>query len=43
MQLRKLHLGTISYGMESMDEVADHLRTAFLNDQSQGIVHCDIF
>ncbi|KAJ1341072.1 hypothetical protein BSLG_004313 [Batrachochytrium salamandrivorans] len=33
MELRKLHMGTISYGTESMEEVIGHIRTAL--DQTQ--------
>lgn len=28
MELKKLHLGTMSYGVDSMDEVAHQLATA---------------
>lgn len=29
MELKKLHLGTMSYAIDSMDEVAHQLATAF--------------
>jgi phospholipid-translocating ATPase len=29
MELKKLHMGTMSYGFDSMDEVAHQLATAF--------------
>ena len=29
MELKKLHMGTISYGFETMDEVAHQLTVAF--------------
>ena len=29
MEMRKLHMGTVSYGFESMDEVAHQLHVAF--------------
>ena len=29
MEMRKLHMGTVSYGFESMDEVAHQLDVAF--------------
>lgn len=29
MEMKKLHMGTISYGFDSMDEVAHQLATAF--------------
>jgi phospholipid-translocating ATPase len=29
MELKKLHMGTMSYGFDSMDEVALQLATAF--------------
>lgn len=29
MELKKLHMGTMSYGSDSMDEVAHQLATAF--------------
>lgn len=29
MEMKKLHMGTMSYGFDSMDEVAHHLATAF--------------
>ncbi|OAJ44421.1 hypothetical protein BDEG_27649 [Batrachochytrium dendrobatidis JEL423] len=35
MELRKLHMGTISYGSESMEEVAGYIRSAFEQAQAQ--------
>ncbi|KAI8927668.1 hypothetical protein BC831DRAFT_451768 [Entophlyctis helioformis] len=35
MELKRLHMGTISYGADSMEEVVAHIRTAF--DPSQDI------
>ena len=29
MEMKKLHMGTVSYGFESMDEVAHQLHVAF--------------
>lgn len=29
MEMKKLHMGTIAYGADSMDEVAHQLATAF--------------
>jgi hypothetical protein len=29
MEMRKLHMGTVSYGFESMDEIAHQLHVAF--------------
>jgi phospholipid-translocating ATPase len=29
MEMKKLHLGTMSYGFDSMDEVAHQLATAY--------------
>ncbi|KAH7927189.1 phospholipid-translocating P-type ATPase [Leucogyrophana mollusca] len=34
MEMKKLHMGTMSYGFDSMDEVAHQLATAFGADQS---------
>ncbi|CAE6365942.1 unnamed protein product [Rhizoctonia solani] len=36
MEMRKLHLGTISYGADAMDEVAHQLVVAFGAEQSTG-------
>ncbi|KAF8700587.1 Phospholipid-transporting ATPase, partial [Rhizoctonia solani] len=36
MEMRKLHLGTISYGADAMDEVAHQLVVAFGSEQSTG-------
>lgn len=39
MEMRKLHMGTVSYGFESMDEVAHQLHVAFgSGDKSEGSV-----
>lgn len=35
MELKRLHLGTMSYGVDSMDEITMHLSSAF--SQKQGI------
>lgn len=35
MELKKLHMGTMAYGLESIDEISDLLATAF--QQSRGI------
>jgi phospholipid-translocating ATPase len=29
MELKKLHMGTMSYGIDSMDEIVSHLETAY--------------
>jgi phospholipid-translocating ATPase len=34
MEMKKLHMGTISYGADSMDEVSYQLSTAFGNPSS---------
>ncbi|CAE6477740.1 unnamed protein product [Rhizoctonia solani] len=36
MEMRKLHMGTISYGADAMDEVAHQLVVAFGNEQPTG-------
>ncbi|CAE6411960.1 unnamed protein product [Rhizoctonia solani] len=36
MEMRKLHMGTISYGADAMDEVAHQLVVAFGTEQSTG-------
>lgn len=36
MELKKLHMGTISYGADSMDEVAHQLALAFGLSSEQG-------
>ncbi|CAE6437407.1 unnamed protein product [Rhizoctonia solani] len=36
MEMRKLHMGTISYGADAMDEVAHQLVVAFGSEQSTG-------
>jgi hypothetical protein len=33
MEMKKLHMGTMSYGFDSMDEVAHQLASAFGADQ----------
>jgi phospholipid-translocating ATPase len=33
MEMKKLHMGTMSYGFDSMDEVAHQLASAFGVDQ----------
>ncbi|KAI7866462.1 phospholipid-translocating P-type ATPase [Spinellus fusiger] len=32
MELKKLHMGTMSYSLDTMDDIIDHLRTAFNKD-----------
>lgn len=34
MEMKKLHMGTMSYGADSMDEVAHQLAIAFGSDQT---------
>ena len=34
--MKKLHMGTMSYGWDSMDEVAHQLTTAFGGEQAPG-------
>lgn len=34
MEMKKLHMGTISYGADSMDEVSHQLSTAFGDSRS---------
>jgi len=36
MEMKKLHLGTMSYGVDSMDEVAHQLATALGEKPAQG-------
>ena len=36
MELKKLHMGTMSYGSDSMDEVAHQLALAFGLNAEQG-------
>lgn len=36
MEMKKLHMGTVSYGFESMDEVAHQLALAFGASDSGG-------
>lgn len=36
MEMKKLHMGTMSYGFDSMDEVAHQLHVAFGNSGDQG-------
>jgi phospholipid-translocating ATPase len=42
MEMRKLHMGTMSYGFDSMDEVAHQLANAFGADQGaySHLYHC---
>jgi phospholipid-translocating ATPase len=37
MEMKKLHMGTMSYGFDSMDEVAHQLALAFGETSEQGI------
>lgn len=36
MEMKKLHMGTMSYGFDSMDEVAHQLAMAFGSTGEQG-------
>jgi hypothetical protein len=36
MEMKKLHMGTMSYGFDSMDEVAHQLAVAFGETSEQG-------
>jgi phospholipid-translocating ATPase len=36
MEMKKLHMGTMSYGFDSMDEVAHQLHVAFGTSVEQG-------
>lgn len=36
MEMKKLHMGTVSYGYDSMDEVAHQLAMAFGTSAEQG-------
>jgi hypothetical protein len=36
--MKKLHMGTMSYGFDSMDEVAHQLHVAFGTSVDQGIL-----
>lgn len=36
MEMKKLHMGTVSYGFESMDEVAHQLAVAFGSSSEHG-------
>ncbi len=38
--MKKLHMGTIAYGWDSMDEVAHQLMNAFGDDQSHSEMAC---
>ena len=38
MEMKKLHMGTMSYGADSMDEVAHQLALAFGSSGEQGKV-----
>lgn len=37
MEMKKLHMGTMSYGFDSMDEVAHQLAVAFGGTIDQGL------
>jgi phospholipid-translocating ATPase len=37
MEMKKLHMGTMSYGFDSMDEVAHQLELAFGNAGDHGV------
>jgi hypothetical protein len=39
MEMKKLHMGTMSYGFDSMDEVAHQLASAFGADQGAYFTH----
>jgi phospholipid-translocating ATPase len=39
MEMKKLHMGTMSYGFDSMDEVAHQLASAFGADQGAYLIH----
>lgn len=41
MEMKKLHMGTMSYGWDSMDEVAHQLVTAFGGQQAPGQYYLD--
>ena len=38
MEMKKLHMGTMSYGFDSMDEVAHQLHLAFGASAEQGMI-----
>ena len=38
MEMKKLHMGTMSYGWDSMDEVAHQLVSAFGGEQALGVL-----
>jgi len=38
MEMKKLHMGTMSYGFDSMDEVAHQLQLAFGASAEQGMI-----
>lgn len=40
MEMKKLHMGTVSYGYDSMDEVAHQLAVAFGANIEQGWTSC---
>ncbi len=42
MELKKLHMGTMSYGADSMDEVAHQLALAFGLSSEQGMCFASI-
>ncbi|KAL1916153.1 uncharacterized protein VTP21DRAFT_6157 [Calcarisporiella thermophila] len=39
MELKKLHMGTMSYGVDTMDEISQHLETAIEQQHGQGGKH----
>ena len=39
MEMRKLHMGTVSYGYDSMDEIAHQLAVAFGTGPEQGMCY----
>ena len=43
MEMKKLHMGTMSYGFDSMDEVAHQLAVAFGASGDQGKQQNQIF
>ena len=34
MELKKLHMGTMSYSLDTMDEIMSHLATAFAENEA---------
>lgn len=39
MVFRRLHLGTVAYGMDSMDEVQSHVFSAYTQVKLKGCMH----